>query len=162
MILHPASRGDVDRVHPRTGAGVQSVRLGDLHGVHVLAVDDDADAVTLMAELLEAAGARVSTARSAEEALRLMEDEPPQALVTDLGMPLVDGFQLLSRMRAHHNPLVRRVPAAALTAYARSEDRVKALRAGFQIHLAKPIDPTELVTAVAALARRFGPEPESA
>ena len=67
-------------------------------------------------------------------------------------------FQLIDRIRGHHNLLVRRVPAAALTAYARSEDRVKALRAGFQIHLAKPIDPTELVTAVAALARRFGAE----
>jgi CheY-like chemotaxis protein len=76
-------------------------------------------------------------------------------------MPQVDGFQLIGRVRGHHNPLVRRVPAAALMAYARSEDRVKALRAGFQIHLAKPIDPAELVTAVAALARRFGPEGES-
>ena len=90
-----------------------------------------------------------------------MDAEPPQVLVTDLGMPNVDGFQLLDRIRSHHNPLVRRLPAAALTAYARSEDRVKALRAGFQIHLAKPIDPTELVTTVAALAKRFGPEGES-
>jgi CheY-like chemotaxis protein len=122
-----------------------------------MAVDDDPDAVTLVAELLEAAGARVSTAASAEEALRIMDDEPPQVLVTDLGMPRVDGFQLIERVRGHHNPLVRRVPAAALTAYARSEDRVKALRSGFQIHLAKPIDPSELVTAVAAIANRFGP-----
>lgn len=75
-------------------------------------------------------------------------------------MPRVDGFQLLEQIRNHHNPLVRRLPAAALTAYARSEDRVKALRAGFQIHLAKPIDPAELVTAVSTLARRFGPDPD--
>ena len=68
---------------------------------------------------------------------------------------MIDGFQLIERIRGHHNPLVRRMPAAALTAYARSEDRVKALRAGFQIHLAKPIDPSELVTAVEALANRF-------
>jgi CheY-like chemotaxis protein len=73
-------------------------------------------------------------------------------------MPRVDGFQLIERVRNHPNPLVRRVPAAALTAYARSDDRVKALRAGFQIHLAKPIDPPELVAAIAALARRFGSE----
>jgi hypothetical protein len=78
-------------------------------------------------------------------------------LVTDLAMPRVDGFQLIERVRGHHNPLVRHVPAAALTAYARSEDRVKALRSGFQIHLAKPIDPSELVTAVASIAHRFGP-----
>jgi CheY-like chemotaxis protein len=73
-------------------------------------------------------------------------------------MPRVDGFQLIEQVRGHHNPLVRRVAAAALTAYARSDDRVKALRAGFQIHLAKPIDPAELVTAIGALAQRFGPD----
>ena len=153
MIVHPIARDTSERVHPHATGGAQTIPVGDLVGVHVVAVDDDADAVTLVAELLEAAGARVSTAASADEALRLIEGEPPQVLVTDLGMPRVDGFQLIDRIRAHHNPLVRRVPAAALTAYARSEDRVKALRAGFQIHLAKPIDPTELVTAIAALAR---------
>ena len=158
MIVHSISREDSERGHSRASAGTQPIPLGDLSGVRVVAVDDDGDAVTLVAELLEAAGAQVSTAASADAALRLMETEPPQVLVTDLGMPQVDGFQLIERVRAHHNPLVRRVPAAALTAYARSEDRVKALRAGFQIHLAKPIDPTELVTAVAALARRFDPE----
>jgi CheY-like chemotaxis protein len=158
MIVHPLSRGDSERVHPGARAGVQHIPLGELDGVHVLAVDDDPDAVRLVAELLEAAGARVTTAASADEALRLMDTEPPEVLVTDLGMPQVDGFQLLDRIRAHHNPRVRRVPAAALTAYARSEDRVKALRAGFQIHLAKPIDPTEMITAVASLARRFGPD----
>jgi CheY-like chemotaxis protein len=155
MIVHPISREDSERVHPRAAAGAPNIPLGDLKGVHVMAVDDDADALILVAELLEAAGARVSTAASADEALRVMETAPPQVLVTDLGMPQVDGFQLIEQIRAHHNPLVRRVPAAALTAYARSEDRVKALRAGFQIHLAKPIDPAELVTAVAALARHF-------
>ena len=158
MIVHPVARDDSERVHPRASSGEQDIPAGDLDGVRVVAVDDDADAVALVAELLEAAGARVRTAASADAALRLIETEPPQVLVTDLGMPQVDGFQLIDRIRAHHNPLVRRVPAAALTAYARSEDRVKALRAGFQIHLAKPIDPTELVTAVAALARHFSLE----
>jgi CheY-like chemotaxis protein len=147
---------DAEPAGSRTAAAAPSNPRADLRVVHVLAVDDDADAVLLVAELLEAAGARVSTARSAEEALRTMADEPPQVLVTDLGMPHVDGFQFIERVRGHHNPLVRRVPAAALTAYARSEDRVKAMRAGFQIHLAKPIDPTELVAAVATLANRFG------
>lgn len=73
-------------------------------------------------------------------------------------MPDVDGFQLIARVRRHANPVVRRMPAAALTAYARSDDRVKALRAGFQIHLAKRIDPAELVTTIAALVKRFAPE----
>jgi PAS domain S-box-containing protein len=156
MIVHP-TRHDAERVYPRAAAGAQVIGRDDLREIHVLAVDDDPDAVTLVAELLTAAGARVSTASSADDALRTLETELPHVLVTDLGMPKVDGFQLIERIRGHRNPLVRQVPAAALTAYARSDDRVKALRAGFQIHLAKPIDPTELVTAVAALAKRFGP-----
>jgi PAS domain S-box-containing protein len=158
MIVHSVAVDEAERIHPRAPGGSQPIPFGDLRGVHVLAVDDDPDAVTLVAELLEAAGARVSTAASAEDALRMMDNEPPQVLVTDLGMPRVDGFQLIEQVRGHHNPVVRRLPAAALTAYARSDDRVKALRAGFQIHLAKPIDPAELVTAIAALAQRFDPD----
>ena len=156
MIVQPVG-AESARVHPRAAAAASAIPLGDLRDVHVLAVDDDADALTLVAEVLEAAGARVSTSGSAEEALETLEAELPHVMVADLGMPRVDGFQLIERIRGHRNPLVRRVPAAALTAYARSDDRVKALRAGFQIHLAKPIDPAELITAVAALARRFGP-----
>ena len=155
MIVHP-TRDEPERVHPRSPSSVVKVPLGDLHGVHVLAVDDDADALSLLAELLSASGARVSTARSVEEALRHLDTDPPSVLVSDLGMPQVDGFQLIDQVRRHRNPIVRRMPAAALTAYARSDDRMKALRAGFQIHLAKPIDPAELVTTVAALAKRFG------
>jgi len=156
MIVHPTREGAA-RVYPRAVVGTPMGPANDLRDIHVLAVDDDPDAVTLVAELLKAAGARVSTASSADDAMRVIEAEPPHVIVTDLGMPRVDGFQLLERIRGHRNPLIREVPAAALTAYARSEDRVRALRAGFQIHLAKPIDPTELVTAVAALAKRFSP-----
>ena len=129
--------------------------LQDLRDVRVLAVDDEADALSLVSEVLQAAGAHVSTARSAEEALTILETDVPDVVVADLGMPHVDGFQFIDRVRRHRNPLVREVPAAALTAYARSEDRTKALSAGFQIHLAKPIDPAELVTTIASLARRF-------
>ena len=93
-----------------------------------------------------------------------LEAEVPDVVIADLGMPHVDGFQFIDRVRRHRDSRVRQVPAAALTAYARSEDRMKALRAGFQIHLAKPIDPAELVTTVASLARRFvagGPDDSS-
>jgi CheY-like chemotaxis protein len=78
-------------------------------------------------------------------------------LVADLGMPQMDGFELIARIRRSADAAVRDVPAAALTAYARSEDRAKALRSGFQLHLSKPIDPAELMTAIAALARRAVP-----
>jgi PAS domain S-box-containing protein len=154
MIVHP-THDQSAQVHPRSPSAVGRTPLGDLRGVHVLAVDDDADALSLLAELLNAAGARVTTAKSADEALQHLNTEPPNVLVSDLGMPQVDGFALIEQVRRHANPVVRRMPAAALTAYARSDDRVKALRAGFQIHLAKPIDPAELVTTVAALVERF-------
>jgi PAS domain S-box-containing protein len=154
MIVHP-TRDDVERVHPRGSSGARTIPVDDLQGCRVLAVDDDADALSMVAELLAAAGAQVRTAQSAAEALRVLETDPPNVLVADLGMPHVDGFQLIEQVRRHRNPAVRQMPAAALTAYARSDDRVKTLRAGFQIHLAKPIDPAELVTTIAALVKRF-------
>jgi PAS domain S-box-containing protein len=157
MIVHPL-RDDTERVHPRGTGVTRTFSPNDLRDLHVLAVDDDADALALVSELLEAAGARVTRARSAADALDHLRGEVPDVLLADLGMPQVDGFQFLEEVRRHPNPFVRRLPAAALTAYARSEDRVKALRAGFHIHLAKPIDPAELVTTIAALAKRFAPD----
>ena len=157
MIVH-RTRLESDRVHPRASTDSPTIPLGDLRGVRILAVDDDADALSLVAELLDAAGADVTTARSAEEALRQLDTDPPSVLIADLGMPRVDGFQLIEQVRRHRNPIVRQMPAAALTAYARSEDRVKALKAGFEIHLAKPIDPAELVATIAALVKRFRPD----
>jgi CheY-like chemotaxis protein len=120
----------------------------------VLAVDDEADALALLAEILEAAGARVTTARSGAAALEKMGAAEADVLVADIGMPLMDGFELIQRVRASPVPGVRDIPAAALTAYARSEDRSKTLQSGFEMHLAKPIDPVELASAIKALARR--------
>jgi PAS domain S-box-containing protein len=141
------------RSHP-TSEAAAAVGSARLNGLHVLAVDDEPDALALVAEVLEAVGARVTAARSAEDALAKLTPEAPDVVVTDLGMPHLDGFAFIERLRRHGDPRVREIPAAALTAYARSEDRTKALRAGFQIHLAKPIDPAELVATVAALAKR--------
>lgn len=111
--------------------------------------------MSLVSEVLLAAGARVKTARSAADAFKILDAEVPDVVVADLGMPHVDGFQFIDRVRRHRDWRVRQVPAAALTAYARSEDRTKALASGFQIHLAKPVDPAELVATVSSLARRF-------
>jgi PAS domain S-box-containing protein len=154
MIVHPR-HDDTPRVHPRSEASGRPSVGPDLRDVHVLAIDDEPDALSLVAEVLQAAGARVRTARSAADALACLDAEVPDVVVADLGMPQIDGFQFIDRVRRHRDARVREVPAAALTAYARSEDRMKALRAGFQMHLAKPIDPAELITTIAALAKRF-------
>ena len=130
--------------------------LPDLSGIHVLAVDDEVDALRLLTEILEASGARVTTATSGAAALEKIAEAGPDALVADLGMPLMDGFELIQRLRQSDDPMLRDLPAAALTAYARSEDRARTLQAGFEMHLAKPIDPIELASAVKALARRRG------
>jgi PAS domain S-box-containing protein len=132
--------------------------MPNLHGVRILAVDDDSDALTLLREVLEAAGAEVTTVDSAMTALEQVEKVRPDVLIADVGMPQMDGFELISRLRHAKAQSIRDLPAAALTAYARSEDRAKALRTGFQMHLAKPIDPGELMAAVAALAKRNRPQ----
>ena len=155
MILHDRPE-DLARIRPRAVPDVPTqIGAGELRGVEVLAVDDERDALGLLAEALEAAGARVRTASSAQEALAALDAGMPDVLIADLGMPNVDGFDFIDRVRTHPNPGVRALPAAALTAYARSDDRMKALRAGFHIHLSKPIDPAELVTTIAALAKRY-------
>jgi PAS domain S-box-containing protein len=128
-----------------------AIALPDLTGVRVLAVDDDGDALTMVREILEAAGAEVSTAGSAAQALDTIAQWLPDVLVADLGMPRMDGFDLIAQVRQHAHRRVRAVRAVALTAYVRSEDRLKALRSGYQTHLAKPIDPGELMATVAAL-----------
>jgi CheY-like chemotaxis protein len=153
MIVHPEGV-DPRREHPRTERQAPLTALGDLSGIHVLAIDDDEDALTLLRVVLELAGAEVTTVSSAVAALARIDEMKPEVLVVDLGMPEMDGFDFISRIRASSNPHVRKLPAAALTAFARSEDRTKALRSGFEMHLAKPVDPGELVASVATLVRR--------
>jgi PAS domain S-box-containing protein len=138
---------------PRPLFGAAS-EVPSLRGVRVLAVDDEADALALVTEILESAGAQVSVAQSAAEALGAIQIDAPDVLVADLGMPRIDGFELIARVRGSADPRVRDIPAAALTAYARSEDRSKAIRSGFQIHLAKPIDPATLIEAIVRLTNR--------
>jgi PAS domain S-box-containing protein len=154
MIVHPDAR-EIPREHPRTEGRAALTGLGDLHGVRVLAIDDEEDALTLLRVVLEAAGADVTTLSSPAAALEQMAEIKPHVLVVDLGMPGMDGFELVTRIRSSQNPDIRTVPAAALTAFARSEDRTKALRSGFEMHLSKPVDPGELVASVATLARRI-------
>jgi PAS domain S-box-containing protein len=152
MILHDdlSLEGRREHASPLHAAGPDAA----LDGVRVLVVDDEPDATALMQQVLESAGASVTIAQSGADALAQVATELPHVLLTDIGMPEMDGFQLLAELRQSSDPAVRTLPAGALTAYARSEDRIRALKSGFQMHLAKPIDPAELVAAVSALAKR--------
>jgi PAS domain S-box-containing protein len=158
-VVHRGT-GAEDRQHPKAHpAALPRFAVVDLAGLHVLVVDDQPDARDLIGRVLEACEARVTTAADAEEGLRLAESARPDVLISDIGMPGTDGFELVRRVRALGADQGGRVPAIALTAFARSEDRTRALRAGFQVHLAKPVDPSELVVTVASVAGRVGEPP---
>jgi len=141
------------RVHPTQGSGDQHGPLPDLAGIHVLVVDDEADARELVRRLLEEHGAKVTVAASGEDALRAISARRPDVLVSDIGMPTMDGFQMMRHIRAGEDR-GNRMPALALTAFARAEDRKRALLAGYQAHLAKPFDISELVIILAGLIGR--------
>ena len=126
----------------------------DLSGIRVLIVDDEPDARELMKRLLVECGAEVVTAESAENGLSAISASAPDVLVSDIGMPNIDGFELLRRVRALERARGGKVPAIALTAFARTEDRIRALRAGFQVHISKPVEPSELIATVASVAGR--------
>jgi CheY-like chemotaxis protein/two-component sensor histidine kinase len=121
-----------------------------LNGVDVLVVDDDADARRLVGKVLERHGARVRTAASSAEALDQFDRRAPDVLLSDIGMPGEDGYALIAKVRARDGG--RDVPAAALTAFAREEDRLRALEAGFHTHVAKPVQSARLVGVVSELA----------
>ncbi len=128
--------------------------VADLSGMDILVVDDEPDAREVLKRLLQSRKATVRTAGSAEEAMELLKQAKPSIIVSDIGMPGENGYSMMRRYRAEESPLGR-VPAVALTAYARSEDRVEAIRAGFQIHIPKPVEPAELITIVASLSGRL-------
>jgi signal transduction histidine kinase len=151
---HPPTRttGDEDRAAHEDAQpqGQPPVRL---HGVRVLIVDDEADARRLLSRLLDHVGAIPTGASSVTEALLALENAKPDVLISDLGMPGEDGYDLIRRVRqGGHGP--RELPAIALTAFARKDDERQVLAAGYQIHVSKPVDPHELTAMIARLLSR--------
>ncbi|HKQ29602.1 MAG TPA: PAS domain S-box protein [Burkholderiales bacterium] len=153
LIILAKERPEPARVHPTAADASNMLPVPKLDGVRALIVDDEEDALELIRRVLETQGALVTTVRSGEEALALLETSEPDVLISDIGMPGMDGYQFMKRMRAAE-PKYRRIPALALTAFARPDDRKHAILAGYQAHLSKPFDMAELAIVVAGLVGR--------
>jgi hypothetical protein len=138
---------------PLNAESPRAPEFARLEGVRVLVVDDDTDTCAVLSRILEETGAIVKTAFNVKSALAQFERSTPQVLVSDIGMPELDGYALIREVRARGYSY-QALPAIALTALARPEDRRRALLAGYQMHMAKPIDASELTTAIAALLGR--------
>jgi CheY-like chemotaxis protein len=144
-----------ERARPRASAAdpLDAIELPRLDGVTVLIVDDEPDGRALIARILEGRGAQTKCATSALEALQLLQQEKFSILLSDIGMPEMDGYELMRRARQLDASRPTPLPAIAVTAYARPEDRQRSLLAGYQMHLAKPIEARELIAGIASLIR---------
>jgi signal transduction histidine kinase/CheY-like chemotaxis protein len=153
LPISPAAalRINPSRPHPSPSAPLMSMRL---ETVHVMIIDDDATALEGVRQILQNCKARVTTATSADQALQLLRREPPDVVLTDLELSQTDGHEFLRQIRALPSDQGRDVPVAAFTTFARSEDRRQALLAGFDMCLAKPAEPTELVDVISRLTWR--------
>lgn len=163
LLAQRAARRASDGAHDGAGqeaAGSAPVEWGSaqeesvrraIAQLPILVVDDDADTLEFVARLLEEYGAQVRRAGSAAEALAALRATPPRFLISDIGMPEMDGYELIRRIRQQGADGTRAIPAIAMTAFTRPNDRQRALEAGFQAHLAKPVDPATLVATVARL-----------
>jgi signal transduction histidine kinase/ActR/RegA family two-component response regulator len=157
LAAEESPRGHVER--PRELPLAQSFETAGLKGLSILIVDDEPDARVLIQRFLEEYGANVTHAGSTAEALSSMDRCPPDVLVSDIGMPGQDGYALIRQVRALGGAYSR-IPAIALTAYARTEDRAKAMGAGYQSHLSKPVEPIELLATIRSLRSRYAAEEE--
>ena len=140
-------RREVERRRSRKG----SIRLD---GVHVLLVEDDDDSRKLLGAILKRHGARVTATKSVAEALSVFPTDVPDLLVSDIGMPDEDGYELIRKLRALPPERGGQIPAIALTGYASRKDRERALAAGYNQHIAKPIEQADMISALAALIGR--------
>ena len=144
-----------ERRHPTAGYEAPFECPPELKGLRVLLVDDDADVPQLLTEVLSQCGAEVTAVTSAAEAIDMFQRMKPDILVSDIEMPGEDGYSLIRKVRAMEAESGGRIPYIALTAHARIQDRLRALSAGFDAHVAKPVEPAELVTVIASVVRRI-------
>ncbi len=153
----PLAEAQAQASQPQTpDSPAQAARHGDLAGVKVLLVDDAADTLDVLQQILQHSGATIMAASSAGKALALLEREQPDVIVSDIGMPDVDGFELIRRIRRRSAGAGGAIPAIALTAFTRQDDRQKAMQAGFNDYLAKPVEPGSLVAHIAQVVGQRG------
>jgi CheY-like chemotaxis protein len=144
-----------ERVHPAARDPLPSFGYPErLEGLKVLVVDDEDDTRELLSIGLKQCGAEVTVAGSVKEALKAIEEARPEILISDIGMPGEDGYELIKKVRALPAGSGGKIPAIALTAYARTEDRLRALRTGYQMHVPKPVELAELTAVIASLVQR--------
>lgn len=155
MIVKKDNRDEtkeIERVHPNVSGAVAFDCPPELKGIKVLAVDDEADARILLTAVLQQCGAEIKTCSSAQETLDALETFMPDVLVSDIGMPEEDGYSLIKKIRQMEDEAGKpRLPAIALTAFARVEDRLRAFSAGYNMHVPKPVEPAELTLVIASL-----------
>ena len=151
LPLIDATNGTSDS---RDASNYNPARLQSLSGLNVLLVDDDSDTLKLMETALTRREANVTAVSSANDAIRAITRKRPDVLVSDIAMPDEDGYGLIEKIRSLERGGQDSIPAVAITAYAKEEDRERALSSGFQIYLAKPVELTELISVVARAARR--------
>jgi PAS domain S-box-containing protein len=151
LVHHEASSSSRSTFQPADS--LDTIELPRLDGVRVLIVDDEPDGLELAARLLLDQGAQTTTATTATVALELLSAKRFDILLSDIGMPEMDGYELMRHVRALDRGRPSPIPAIALTAYARSEDRQRSLLAGYQMHISKPVDTRELIAGIASLVR---------
>jgi signal transduction histidine kinase/DNA-binding response OmpR family regulator len=158
LPLAPAESSDTIEKGPpaeKEGNGLPAGFSKILAGLRILVVDDEADSRDLVTTILTRCGSKVRCCESTAEALKTFREWKPDLLVSDIGMPQEDGYTLIKRLRKLRLKLAREIPAVALTAYATDDDRARALSAGFQVHVPKPIEPEALVRSIAGAAGRI-------
>jgi CheY-like chemotaxis protein len=155
-LAEPQARTPQQPPEPEPVAATQAAPQGDLAGVKVLLVDDADDTLDVLQQILQHSGATIMAASNAGTALALLEREQPDVIVSDIGMPDVDGFELMRRIRRRTAGDGGAIPAIALTAFTRQDDRRKAMQAGFDDYLAKPVEPGSLVAHIAQAVSQRG------
>ena len=144
FLIAGAQRGE-------RGPSVPAELDADLTGTRILVVEVEADGREMLTRMLESWGAEVRAAGSADEAIAALQDDRPDLLISDIGMPRVDGYESMRRIRTMATPNGRDLPAIALTAFARGEDAAKARQAGYGVHLPKPVDPSQLFSTITSV-----------